>query len=205
MTPTLEQAIEQMRKIVSAEYALDDRPTNDDEADHVALEYHHAMATTSFPAILAAMEQAKAEIDAFKHGVEQHNKRMAAVPTLGNIKPTMPQGLRFLADWFTAFYADSEDRQLENDLRRWAEEDEEKDRYITDLAARLEEAEKVVDGLRSEIASKNTTITRLTHEKASANIAQRTIADLHVQVAKLEAELADHKEAAKEGDHADPR
>lgn len=56
------------------------------------------------------------------------------------------------------------------------------------ILAHMKEQAAEIERLTQEVRQKNTTITRLCHEKAAANIAHRTIERLHVDIASMAAE-----------------
>jgi hypothetical protein len=69
-------------------------------------------------------QRAEAESDAAWHRrqIEAHNLKLSAVPSLGDSPASPEEGLRFLAVWFDAMYPDDPDTQVQDDLRRWANE-----------------------------------------------------------------------------------
>lgn len=72
-------------------------------------------------ALRRELEAAKAEIVEFKKNIEEHNAAMNKVPSRSRPE-TLEEGLRFLAEWFDAFYGDAGTGAdvVQHDLRRWA-------------------------------------------------------------------------------------
>ena len=58
----------------------------------------------------------------YKEAIASHEAKMAKVPALDEQPKTAAQGLRFLARWFDAMYPDDGDTQVQDDLRKWANE-----------------------------------------------------------------------------------
>lgn len=62
------------------------------------------------------------EAEALREEIERYNARVAKVPSLPQRPRNVVEGLRFLATWFDALYPDDPDTQVQDDLRRWADE-----------------------------------------------------------------------------------
>jgi hypothetical protein len=55
-----------------------------------------------------------------EEALNHHNKRMSEIPSYDR-PSSIPEGLKFLANWFDAMYPGDPDTAVQEDLRRWAD------------------------------------------------------------------------------------
>ncbi len=61
------------------------------------------------------------QVQELKKKIQDHNDRMASV-SMSKRPENVVVGLRVLADWFDGMYPDNPNTEVQEDLRRWAEE-----------------------------------------------------------------------------------
>jgi len=74
-----------------------------------------------------------AEIAALRDAIKIHNEKMDNLPKFDGHPGSAAIGLRILANWFDALYPDDKEAQVQDDLRRWADESDAKDAEIERL------------------------------------------------------------------------